>query len=103
MVSPSCTNDVNSYDWKPRKVAPRMHVTHNQSLEEPRMRSLRLRLGVFLFSTAARASTIASDDMRRTNVDADVTGMLRIGLSAGVHSGGLHASCGNGPTTLRPL
>ena len=33
-----------------------------------------------LFSTAARASTIASDDISRTKVDCDVTGMLRIGL-----------------------
>jgi hypothetical protein len=41
--------------------------------------------------------------MRSTNVDADVTGMLRIGLRFVAHAGGLHASCGNGPTTLRPL
>ena len=28
---------------------------------------------------------------------------IAIGLSGVAHSGGLHASCGNGPTTFRPL
>ena len=43
--------------------------------------------GCLRFSTAASASTIASDDMSSTNVDADVTGMFRIGLSAVAHAG----------------
>jgi hypothetical protein len=52
---------------------------------------------------AASASTIASDDISRTNVEIDVTGILRIAFSGTAHTGGLQASCGNGPTTLRPL
>ena len=59
--------------------------------------------GRLRFSTAASASTIASDDISSTNVDADVTGMFRIGLSAVAHAGGLQATCGNGPTTFLPL
>src|SRR5687768_18113244 len=77
MVSPSCTNDVNSYAWNARKPAPRRQVAHNQSFDEPRMRSPVVCFGTLRFSTAASASTIASDDMSSTNVDADVTGMLR--------------------------
>src|ERR1051325_4190479 len=72
MVNPSCTNDVNSYDWKPRNVAPRMHVVHSQSLEDASARSPQPALGGSgfpRFSTAASASTIASDDISRTNVD----------------------------------
>ena len=56
-----------------------------------------------LFSTAASASTMASDDISSTNVDCDVTGMLRIAFRCVAHCGGSQASCGNGPTTLRPL
>jgi hypothetical protein len=41
--------------------------------------------------------------MRRTNVDAEVTGMLRIGLRTCPVAGSVHASCGKGPTMLRPL
>src|SRR5688500_18070944 len=74
IVSPSWTNDVNSYAWKPRNVAPRMQVAHSQSFEEPRIRSPNVCLGRFRFSTAARASTMESDDMSSTNVDAEVTG-----------------------------
>src|SRR5919204_5113354 len=100
--SPSCTNDVNSYAWKPRKVEPRTAVAMSQSFDEPRIRSPRVRFGLSAFSTAARASTIASDDIRRTNVEVDVTGMLRIGLRRVAHVGGVHHSRGKGPTTLRP-
>src|SRR5262249_54533471 len=59
--------------------------------------------GLSLFSTAASASTIASDDISSTNVETDVTGMLRIGFITVAHCGGLQTSCGNGPFTLRPL
>src|SRR2546423_5726718 len=59
--------------------------------------------GLSLFSTAASASTIASEDISSTNVETDVTGMLRIGFITVAHCGGLHTSCGNGPVTLRPL
>src|SRR5262245_14866921 len=59
--------------------------------------------GLSLFSTAASANTIASDDISSTNVETDVIGMLRIGLSVVAHCGGLQTSCGNGPLTLRPL
>src|SRR5574338_795845 len=80
MLSPSCTNEVNSYAWKPRNVAPRIQVIHSHSLEDPRIRSPNVCLGTYRFSTAASASTMASDDMSSTNVDAEVTGMFRIGL-----------------------
>src|SRR5688572_3283414 len=103
MVSPSCTNDVNSYAWNARNPAPRRQVAHSQSFDDPRMRSPVVSFGRLRFSTAASASTIASEDISSTNVDADVTGMFRIGLSTVAHAGGLHTSCGNGPTTLRPL
>ena len=43
-----------------------------------------------------------SDDMSSTNVDAEVTGMFRMGLNTWP-VGEVHASCGNGPTTDRPL
>src|SRR5689334_10106261 len=59
--------------------------------------------GLPLFCTAANASTMNKDDISSTNVDIDVTGMLRIGLSVVAHCGGLQISCGNGPLTLRPL
>jgi hypothetical protein len=103
IVRPSCTNEVNSNAWKPRKVVPSSAVIHSQSFDDPRILSPSVVLGWSLFSTAASASTIASDDMRRTKVDADVTGMLRIALSGVLHEGGRQASCGYGPTTLRPL
>src|SRR5687767_15115497 len=102
IVSPSCTKDVNSYAWNPRNVAPSSAVIQSHSFDEPRILSPVVRLGTFLFCTAASASTMASDDMSRTNVDADVIGMLRIGLN--VWPVGLtHTSCGYGPTRLRPL
>ncbi len=103
MVSPSCTNDVNSKAWKPRKVVPSRAVMNSHSLELPRIFSPSVVLGWSAFSTAARASTMASDDMSSTKVEAEVTGMLRIGLSTVSQTGGLHTSCGNGPVTLRPL
>src|SRR3954454_11234681 len=80
-----------------------MHVIHSHNLDEPRMRSPNEYFGMSRFSTAASASTMASDDMSSTNVDTDVTGMLRIGCSVVAHCGGLQTSCGNGPLTLRPL
>ena len=36
IVSPSCTNDVNSYAWKPRNVAPAIAVAMSQNLDDPR-------------------------------------------------------------------
>ena len=56
-----------------------------------------------LFCTAARASTMASDDISSTNVDADVTGMSRIGGNTCRVCGSVHGVDGNGPTMLRPL
>jgi hypothetical protein len=94
---------VNSYAWKPRKIVPRIAVIHSQSLDEPRMRSPLVRFGWSFISTAASASTIASDDMRSTKVEADVTGMSRMAGNGVLHAGGRQASCGYGPTTLRPL
>ena len=35
IVSPSCTNDVNSNAWKPRKVAPASAVASSQNFDEP--------------------------------------------------------------------
>src|SRR5687768_11891101 len=103
IVSPSFTNAVNSYAWNPRNVAPSNAVTNSQSFDEPRMRSPAVCLGTFLFCTAASASTIASDDISSTNVEADVTGMSRIPWYARPVTGSVHGSCGNGPTTLFPL
>src|SRR5215211_7455504 len=103
IVRPSCTNEVNSNAWKPRKVAPRMQVHHSQSLDDASMRSPRLGLlgsGFSLFSTAASASTIARDDISSTNVEIDVIGMLRIGFSTCPVEGSFHTSCGRGPTRL---
>src|SRR5678810_486966 len=77
-----------------------MHVPHSHNFDDPRRRSPNVCLGRLRFSTAASASTIISDDMSSTNVDAEVTGIFRMGLSAVAHTGGLHASCGNGPTTV---
>ena len=80
-VSPSRTNAVNSYAWKPRKLAPRSAVTKSQSCEE---RWARVHHPAFagsgtpLSCTACNASTIASEDIRRTKVEAEVTGMSRI-------------------------
>src|SRR5450432_1751117 len=70
IVSPSCTNEVNSYAWKPRNVAPRSAVHASQIFDD--LRSPR--------TTAECASTIASEDMRSTKVETDVTGMFRIAL-----------------------
>src|SRR3982750_985983 len=92
IVSPSCTNDVTSYAWKPRNVAPRIAVDASQIFEE--RRSPR--------TTAECASTMASDDMSSTNVETDVTGMLRIALNTCPVAGSFHTSCGNGPTGERP-
>src|ERR1044071_2181366 len=78
MVRPSCTNDVNSYAWKPRKVAPAIAVAISQKRELPRMELAYF--GLPLFSTASSASTMNSDDISSTNVDIDVTGMFRIGF-----------------------
>src|ERR1044072_1044008 len=106
MVGPSCTNDVNSNAWKPRKVAPSSAVMASQILDEastPPHHPGPAQPGLSLFSTAASASTMASDDISSTNVETDVTGMFRIGRSVVAHCGGLHTSCGNGPETLRPL
>ena len=75
IVSPSCTNEVNSYAWKPRKTAPARAVPTSQIFEY--LRSPR--------DTAECASTMNSDDMSRTNVDADVTGMSRMGGTASGH------------------
>src|SRR5687767_4199835 len=78
----------------------------NHSLDDSSCRAhqpLPAQPGRSLFSTAANASTIASDDISSTNVDTDVTGMSRMGGAAVAHCGGLQASCGNGPVTLRPL
>src|SRR6185295_17709329 len=83
-----------------------MAVTMSQSLDDSSCRAHHpapAHPGLSLFSTAASANTIASDDISKTNVDIDVTGILRIGLSVVAHCGGLHTSCGNGPLTLRPL
>ena len=82
---------------------PRSAVIHSHSLDEPRMRSPVVRFGWSFVSTAASASTIASDDMSSTNVDADVTGMLRIGLSGVLHAGGRQASCGIRPDDAASL
>ena len=47
---------------------------------------------------------MASDDISSTNVEADVTGMLRIGFDHRVADRrARQVSCGNGPFTLRPL
>jgi hypothetical protein len=54
-------------------------------------------------TTDACASTMNSDDMSSTNVDAEVTGMSRMGGNVCPVPGFVHASCGNGPTTDRPL
>src|SRR5512146_232901 len=87
ILSPSCTNEVNSYAWNPRNVVPSSAVVASQIREY--FRSPR--------TTAECASTMDSDDMSRTNVDADVTGMLRIGCRP------LQTVCGHGPDTERPL
>src|SRR6185437_4354715 len=100
---PSWTNEVNSYAWKPRKVVPASAVMNSHSFEFPRIRSPRVRFGSSLFCTAASASTMNRDDISSTNVDAEVTGMLRIGLKTWPVLGSVHVSCGNGPMTLRPL
>src|ERR1700680_612866 len=71
--------------------------------ELPSTRSPKLCLGMSRFSTAASASTIASDDMSRTNVETDVTGMFKIGLKTWPVAGSFQTSCGNGPVRLRPL
>src|SRR2546427_266278 len=79
-VSPSRTNELNSYTCPPRKRIPRNAVANSQifvHLRSPRC-------------TAASASTIIKLDMRRSKVLTDVNGMLRM-------------SCGYGPTTLLPL
>src|ERR1051325_11353324 len=113
--NPSCTNDVNSYAWKPRKVAPAIAVAISQKRELPRMELAYF--GLPLFSTASSASTMKSDDISRTNVDIEVTGMFRIGfIDAAVWCAAVspaqnpmvlvvahHHSCGKGPTRLRPL
>src|SRR6266540_3317926 len=106
IVSPSCTNEVNSYAWKPRKVEPASAVIKSQSFEDA---SLRVHQPAFggsgrpLFCTAASASTMNSEDISSTNVDIEVTGMFRIGFRTCPVAGSVHFSCGNGPTTLRPL
>src|SRR3569833_1608184 len=92
IVSPSCTNDVNSYAWKPRNVAPRIAVEASQILDD--RRSPR--------TTAECASTIASDDISSTNVETDVTGMFRIALKTCPVAGSFHTSCGIGPTGNQP-
>jgi hypothetical protein len=51
-------------------------------------------LGTFLFCTAASASTMNSDDISSTNVEADVTGMSRIGWNALPVAGSVHGWCG---------
>ncbi len=94
---------MNSYAWNPRNVAPSTAVMKSQSLDDPRIFSPSVTLGLSLFSTAANASTIASDDMSSTNVEQDVTGMLRIALKCCPVAGSVQGSCGNGPWTLRPL
>src|SRR5262249_16487446 len=44
-----------------------------------------------------------SDDISSTNVETDVTGMLRIGLSGVAQSGGVDTPWGGGPAVLRAL
>src|SRR5579862_5215296 len=105
IVSPSCTNEVNSYAWYPRNVAPMSAVIASQSFDDDRILYPSVGLagaGLPLFSTAASASTIASDDISSTNVDCDVTGMLRIGWKT-CPSAAVHTSCGRGQVTDRPL
>ena len=105
IVSPSWTNEVNSYAWKPRKVAPMSAVAASQNCDERWMRSHQpapAASGLPLSWTAWRASTIANDDMSSTKVEADVTGMSRMGLKTWPVSD-VHASCGKGPTTDLPL
>ena len=80
-----------------------MMTPHSQSFELPRMRWPVVVFGTRLLTTALWASTIDSDDMRSRNVENDVTGMLRIGLRCCPVCGFVHASCGKGPTTDRPL
>jgi hypothetical protein len=67
-----------------------MAVAHSQSFDDPRMRSLRVCLGKFLVWTAASASTMNSDDISSTKVDADVTGMSRIGCKVWPVAGSVH-------------
>src|SRR5689334_3404954 len=100
---PSWTNEVNSYAWKPRNVAPASAVMNSHSFEFPRIRSPVVRFGSSLFCTAASANTMNSDDISSTKVDADVTGIFRIGLKTCPVLGSVHDSCGKGPMTLRPL
>jgi len=59
---------VNSKIWKPTKPAPNTAVMKSQIL--PHFMSLRW--------TAASASTISRDDMRRTKALSEVSGMFRI-------------------------
>ncbi|MND03901.1 hypothetical protein D3C83_239440 [compost metagenome] len=49
IVRPSCTNEVNSNAWNPRNVVPAIAVAQSHSFDEPRILSLRVRLGTFLF------------------------------------------------------
>jgi hypothetical protein len=86
-----------------QKVADLLLRSQSQSFDEPRMRSPVVCFGRSRFCTAASASTIASDDMSSTNVEADVTGIFRIGLNTSPVVGLVHASCGNGPSGLLPL
>src|SRR5215208_6684620 len=79
IVSPSCTNDVNSYAWKSRKIVPKSAVMNSQSFDEPTMPPPPRARYSSLFTTALCASTMNSDDISRQNVDAEVTGMLRMG------------------------
>src|SRR5687768_7192759 len=95
IVSPSWTNEVNSYAWKPRNVAPMRHVMNSQSFElfstfhqKPGLEGL----GLTRASMAASAITIENDDMRRTNVETDVTGMSRIAGNVCPVWGLVHAS-----------
>src|SRR5688500_4512750 len=78
----------------------------NHSLDDSSCRAhqpLPAQPGRSLFSTAANASTIASDDISSTNGDTEETGMSRMGGAAVTHCGGSQAWCGNAPVTLRPL
>src|SRR5215208_164971 len=97
IVSPSCTNDVNSYAWKSRKVVPKSAVMNSQSFDEPMIPPPPRARYSSRFTTALCASTMNSDDISRQNVDAEVTGMFRIGRNS---SAGAHPAIGPSEVTL---
>src|SRR5688572_21513776 len=95
IVRPSWTNDVNSYAWKPRNVAPMRQVMNSQSFElfsTFHQTAGFAGRGLLRFSTAASAITIEKDDISSTNVEIDVIGMLRMALNVCPVWGFVHAS-----------